>query len=67
MVLSRGRAWYRACEGTRTAGRQAAIPSSQETSTVEGVSLVVNHLAQFDKIIRAPSAQGLVQRLRAKQ
>jgi hypothetical protein len=23
--------------------------------------------AQFDKIIRAPSAQGLVQRLRAKQ
>ncbi len=35
--------------------------------SVEGVSLVANYRAQFDRIIRASSAQGLVQRLRAKQ
>jgi phospholipid transport system substrate-binding protein len=35
--------------------------------SVEGVSLVANYRAQFNKIIRASSAQGLVERLRAKQ
>ena len=35
--------------------------------SVEGVSLVANYRAQFNKIIQASSAQGLVQRLRAKQ
>lgn len=35
--------------------------------SVEGVSLVANYRAQFDKIIQASSAQGLVRRLRAKQ
>ena len=34
---------------------------------VEGVSLVANYRAQFNRIIQASSAQGLVQRLRAKQ
>jgi phospholipid transport system substrate-binding protein len=35
--------------------------------TVEGVSLVANYRAQFNKIIQTSSAQGLVERLRAKQ
>jgi phospholipid transport system substrate-binding protein len=35
--------------------------------SVEGVSMVANYRAQFNKIIQASSAQGLVQRLRAKQ
>jgi phospholipid transport system substrate-binding protein len=35
--------------------------------SVEGVSLVANYRAQFNRIIQASSAQGLVQRLRAKQ
>lgn len=35
--------------------------------SVEGVSLVANYRAQFNKIIQASSAQGLVQRLRTKQ
>ena len=35
--------------------------------SVEGVSLVANYRAQFNKIIQASSAEGLVQRLRAKQ
>ncbi len=34
---------------------------------IEGVSLVANYRAQFNRIIQASSAQGLVQRLRAKQ
>lgn len=34
---------------------------------VEGVSLVANYRAQFNKIIQTSSAQTLVQRLRAKQ
>jgi phospholipid transport system substrate-binding protein len=34
---------------------------------VEGVSLVANYRAQFNKIIQTSSAQGLVERLRAKQ
>ena len=34
---------------------------------VEGVSLVANYRAQFNKIIQTSSAQALVQRLRAKQ
>jgi phospholipid transport system substrate-binding protein len=34
---------------------------------VEGVSLVANYRAQFNKIIQTSSTQGLVQRLRAKQ
>jgi phospholipid transport system substrate-binding protein len=34
---------------------------------VEGVSLVANYRAQFNKIIQASSAGALVQRLRAKQ
>jgi phospholipid transport system substrate-binding protein len=34
---------------------------------VEGVSLVANYRAQFNKIIQASSAQALVKRLRAKQ
>ena len=33
--------------------------------TVEGVSLVANYRAQFNKIIQTSSAQGLVERLRA--
>jgi phospholipid transport system substrate-binding protein len=35
--------------------------------TVEGVSLVANYRAQFNKILQTSSAQGLVERLRAKQ
>ena len=35
--------------------------------TVEGVSLVANYRAQFNKIIQTSSAQGLVEKLRAKQ
>ena len=35
--------------------------------SVEGVSLVANYRAQFNKIIQASSAQALVKRLRAKQ
>jgi phospholipid transport system substrate-binding protein len=35
--------------------------------SVEGVSLVANYRAQFNRIIQASSAQGLVQRLRARQ
>ena len=35
--------------------------------SIEGVSLVASYRAQFNTIIRASSAQGLVQRLRAKQ
>jgi phospholipid transport system substrate-binding protein len=35
--------------------------------TVEGVSLVANYRSQFNTIIRASSAQALVQRLQAKQ
>jgi phospholipid transport system substrate-binding protein len=35
--------------------------------SVEGASLVANYRAQFNRIIRASSAQGLVQRLRGKQ
>jgi phospholipid transport system substrate-binding protein len=35
--------------------------------SVEGVSLVANYRAQFNAILRASSAQTLVQRLRAKQ
>ncbi len=35
--------------------------------SVEGVSLVGNYRAQFNKIIQTSSAQGLVQRLRARQ
>jgi phospholipid transport system substrate-binding protein len=35
--------------------------------TVEGVSLVANYRAQFNKIIQTSSAQGLVDKLRAKQ
>ena len=35
--------------------------------SVEGVSLVANYRAQFNRIIQASSAQTLVQRLRAKQ
>jgi phospholipid transport system substrate-binding protein len=35
--------------------------------SVEGVSLVANYRAQFNKIIQSSSAQVLVQRLRAKQ
>jgi phospholipid transport system substrate-binding protein len=34
---------------------------------VEGVSLIANYRAQFNKIIQTSSAQTLVQRLRAKQ
>jgi phospholipid transport system substrate-binding protein len=34
---------------------------------VEGVSLVANYRAQFNKILQTSSAQGLVERLRAKQ
>jgi phospholipid transport system substrate-binding protein len=34
---------------------------------VEGVSMVANYRAQFNKIIQASSAQALVKRLRAKQ
>jgi phospholipid transport system substrate-binding protein len=35
--------------------------------TVEGVSLVANYRAQFNKILQTSSTQGLVERLRAKQ
>jgi phospholipid transport system substrate-binding protein len=35
--------------------------------SIEGVSLVANYRAQFNKIISASSTQGLVQRLRARQ
>ena len=35
--------------------------------TVEGVSLVANYRAQFNKILQTSSVQGLVERLRAKQ
>jgi phospholipid transport system substrate-binding protein len=35
--------------------------------SVEGVSLVANYRSQFNKIIQTSSAQGLVDRLRAKQ
>ena len=35
--------------------------------SVEGVSLVANYRAQFNKILQTSSAQGLVERLRAKQ
>jgi phospholipid transport system substrate-binding protein len=35
--------------------------------SIDGVSLVANYRAQFNTIIRASSAQGLVRRLRAKQ
>ena len=35
--------------------------------TVEGVSLVANYRAQFNKIIQTSSAQGLVEKVRAKQ
>jgi phospholipid transport system substrate-binding protein len=35
--------------------------------SVEGVSLVANYRSQFNKIIQTSSAQGLVERLRAKQ
>jgi phospholipid transport system substrate-binding protein len=35
--------------------------------SIDGISLVANYRAQFNKIIQASSAQGLVQRLRAKQ
>jgi phospholipid transport system substrate-binding protein len=35
--------------------------------TVEGVSLVANYRAQFNKIIQTSSTQALVERLRAKQ
>ena len=35
--------------------------------SIEGVSLVGNYRAQFNKIIQTSSAQGLVQRLRARQ
>ena len=35
--------------------------------SVEGVSLVANYRAQFNRIIQASSAQGLVQRLRARR
>jgi len=35
--------------------------------SVEGVSLVANYRAQFNRIIQASSAQALVKRLRAKQ
>jgi phospholipid transport system substrate-binding protein len=35
--------------------------------SVEGVSLVGNYRSQFNKIIQTSSAQGLVERLRAKQ
>jgi phospholipid transport system substrate-binding protein len=34
---------------------------------VQGVSLIANYRAQFNKIIQTSSAQTLVQRLRAKQ
>ena len=34
---------------------------------VEGVSLVANYRAQFNKILQTSSAQGLVERLRGKQ
>ncbi|PYM21008.1 MAG: organic solvent tolerance ABC transporter substrate-binding protein [Candidatus Rokuibacteriota bacterium] len=35
--------------------------------TIEGVSLVANFRAQFNKIIQTSSTQGLVERLRARQ
>ena len=35
--------------------------------SVEGVSLVANYRAQFNKILQTSSAQGLVERLRTKQ
>jgi phospholipid transport system substrate-binding protein len=35
--------------------------------TVEGVSLVANYRAQFNKILQTSSPQGLAERLRAKQ
>ena len=35
--------------------------------SIEGVSLVANYRAQFNKIIQTTSFAGLVQRLRAKQ
>ena len=35
--------------------------------SVEGVSLVANYRAQFNKILQTSSTQGLVERLRAKQ
>jgi phospholipid transport system substrate-binding protein len=35
--------------------------------TVEGVSLVANYRAQFNKILQTSSTQGLVERLRGKQ